>query len=53
MAFDDLRGFLKALDESGQLLHINEEVLAEHNRFMVESCDLDGTTGEYAGKTAN
>ena len=27
MAFDDLRSFLKALDEQGQLLEIDEEVL--------------------------
>ena len=29
MAFDDLRSFLKALDEQGQLLEIDEEVLPE------------------------
>jgi vanillate/4-hydroxybenzoate decarboxylase subunit C len=29
MAFDDLRQFLAALDEAGQLLHVREEVKAE------------------------
>lgn len=29
MAFDDLRSFLQALDEQGQLLKIEEEVNAE------------------------
>ncbi|WP_415911212.1 hypothetical protein [Pantoea stewartii] len=29
MAFDDLRSFLKALDEQGQLIEIDEEVLPE------------------------
>ena len=29
MAFDDLRSFLQALDDQGQLLKISEEVNAE------------------------
>ncbi|GCJ68164.1 4-hydroxybenzoate decarboxylase subunit C [Escherichia coli] len=29
MAFDDLRSFLQALDDHGQLLKISEEVNAE------------------------
>ena len=39
MAFDDLRSFLQALDDQGQLLKISEEVTAEPGlgRWLVSS----------------
>ena len=40
MAFDDLRSFLKALDEQGQLLEIDEEVLPEPDSHTVPSAVL-------------
>lgn len=46
MAFDDLRGFLNALDENDQLLHIDEEVLAEPD--LAAAANAAGRVGEGA-----
>ncbi len=46
MAFDDLRGFLQALDEQGQLLRIDEQVKAEPD--IAAAANATGRIGEGA-----
>lgn len=46
MAFDDLRSFLQALDEQGQLLRIREEVQAEPD--IAAAANAAGRIGEGA-----
>ena len=41
MAFDDLRSFMRALDENGQLLKITEQVKAEPDLAALLHPDLD------------
>lgn len=44
MAFDDLRSFLQALDEQGQLLKIEEEVNAEPD--LAAAANATGRIGD-------
>ena len=46
MAFDDLRSFLQALDEQGQLLKIEEEVNAEPD--LAAAANATGRIGDGA-----
>lgn len=46
MAFDDLRSFLQALEEQGQLLKISEEVQAEPD--IAAAANATGRIGEGA-----
>ncbi len=46
MAFDDLRSFLQALEEQGQLLRISEEVQAEPD--IAAAANATGRIGEGA-----
>ena len=46
MAFDDLRGFLQALDDQGQLLKISEEVNAEPD--LAAAANATGRIGDGA-----
>lgn len=46
MAFDDLRSFLQALDEQGQLLKISEEVNAEPD--LAAAANATGRIGDGA-----
>ncbi|WP_055589521.1 non-oxidative hydroxyarylic acid decarboxylases subunit C [Peterkaempfera griseoplana] len=46
MAYDDLRSFLNALDEEGQLLHITDEVLPEPD--LAAAANATGRIGENA-----
>lgn len=44
MAFDDLRSFLQALDDQGQLLKISEEVNAEPD--LAAAANATGRIGD-------
>lgn len=46
MAFDDLRSFLQALDDQGQLLKISEEVNAEPD--LAAAANATGRIGDGA-----
>ncbi|QWA13176.1 UbiD family decarboxylase [Sodalis ligni] len=46
MIFDDLRQFLKALDENGQLLHVKEQVQAEPD--LAAAANAAGRIGDKA-----
>lgn len=46
MAFDDLRSFLQALDDHGQLLKISEEVNAEPD--LAAAANATGRIGDGA-----
>lgn len=46
MAFDDLRSFLHALDQQGQLLKISEEVNAEPD--LAAAANATGRIGDGA-----
>ena len=46
MAFDDLRGFLQALEDQGQLLKISEEVNAEPD--LAAAANATGRIGDGA-----
>ncbi|MCR1566547.1 hypothetical protein [Mixta sp.] len=46
MAYDDLRSFLQALDEQGQLLKISEQVQAEPD--LAAAANATGRIGEGA-----
>lgn len=46
MAYDDLRGFLRALDEHGQLLKINEQINPEPD--IAAAANASGRIGEGA-----
>lgn len=46
MAFDDLRSFLQALDDHGQLLKISEEVNAEPD--LAAAANATGRIGDVA-----
>ena len=46
MAFDDLRSFLQALDDQGQLLKISEEVNAEPD--LAAAANATGRIGDVS-----
>ena len=49
MAFDDLRSFLQALDDQGQLLKISEEVNAEPDLAAPMRPDASATVPRRCG----